>query len=70
MVVVGDQDLVTGWPVARLCQMAAVRASRRWATRAVSICAVTDTASCPPSWRLFLPERWDDTCAAEEEVVS
>lgn len=25
----------------------------------VSICAVTDTASCPLDWRLFLPERSD-----------
>ena len=30
----------------------------------VSISAVTDTASCPLDWRLFLPERWDDACAA------
>src|SRR4051794_19360451 len=30
----------------------------------VSICAVTDTASCPLSWRLFLPPGWDDREAA------
>ena len=30
----------------------------------VSVCAVTDAASCPLSWRLFLPERWDDARAA------
>src|SRR4051794_14017487 len=29
----------------------------------VSISAVTDAASCPLDWRLFLPERWDDACA-------
>src|SRR3954471_24243031 len=27
----------------------------------VSISAVTDTASCPLNWRLFVPERGDDT---------
>src|SRR3954447_23598442 len=32
----------------------------------VSISAVTDAASCPLDWRLFLPERWDDSCATEE----
>src|SRR5215218_8569691 len=36
----------------------------------VSICAVTDTASCPLSWRLFLPAGWDDTCAAEEQAAA
>jgi SRSO17 transposase len=36
----------------------------------VSICAVTDTASCPLDWRLFLPERWDDACAATPEVAA
>src|SRR3954469_9552673 len=36
----------------------------------VSICAVTDTASCPLSWRLFLPERWDDGGAATPEAVA
>src|SRR3954465_4840126 len=30
----------------------------------VSICAVTDTASCPLNWRLFLPPGWDDREAA------
>src|SRR3982751_2910323 len=36
----------------------------------VSISAVTDTASCPLSWRLFLPERWDDACAATPEAAA
>src|SRR4051795_1245057 len=36
----------------------------------VSICAVTDTASCPLDWRLFLPERWDDTTAATPEQAA
>ena len=27
----------------------------------VSVSAVTDAASCPLDWRLFLPESWDDT---------
>src|SRR3954469_11781798 len=36
----------------------------------VSICAVTDTASCPLDWRLFLPERWDDTQAATPEAAA
>jgi SRSO17 transposase len=36
----------------------------------VSICAVTDAASCPLSWRLFLPERWDDACAATPEAAA
>jgi SRSO17 transposase len=36
----------------------------------VSICAVTDTASCPLNWRLFLPERWDDACAATPEAAA
>ena len=30
----------------------------------VSICAVTDFASCPLDWRLFLPLSWDDREAA------
>jgi len=34
----------------------------------VSVCAVTDTASCPLSWRLFLPAGWDDAEAADEEA--
>jgi SRSO17 transposase len=36
----------------------------------VSICAVTDAASCPLNWRLFLPERWDDTQAATPEAAA
>ncbi|HEV3498236.1 MAG TPA: IS701 family transposase [Actinomycetes bacterium] len=36
----------------------------------VSVCAVTDTASCPLSWRLFLPPGWDDTEAADEEAAA
>jgi SRSO17 transposase len=28
--------------------------------RGVSVNAVTEQASCPIGWRLFLPERWDD----------
>lgn len=27
----------------------------------VTVHSVTDTASCPLNWRLFLPEAWDDT---------
>jgi SRSO17 transposase len=34
----------------------------------VSVCAVTDTASCPLNWRLFLPAGWDDAEAADEEA--
>src|SRR3982750_2470173 len=30
----------------------------------VSVCAVTDAASCPLSWRLFLAARRDAACAA------
>lgn len=33
----------------------------------VSIHAVTDAASCPLDWRLFLPEAWDDTCSDGNE---
>jgi SRSO17 transposase len=33
----------------------------------VSICAVTDTASCPLNWRLFVPESWDDAYATTPE---
>lgn len=33
----------------------------------VSVHAVTDAASCPLSWRLFLPEGWDDTCSDSAE---
>src|SRR3954471_3565605 len=36
----------------------------------VSISAVTDTASCPLSWRLFVPERWDDACASSPEAAA
>ncbi|MBW8766198.1 MAG: IS701 family transposase [Geodermatophilales bacterium] len=36
----------------------------------VSICAVTDVASCPLNWRLFLPEGWDDDCAATPEAAA
>jgi len=36
----------------------------------VSICAVTDAASCPLNWRLFVPERWDDACAATPEAAA
>ena len=36
----------------------------------VSICAVTDTASCPLNWRLFLPERWDDAQANGPEAAA
>jgi SRSO17 transposase len=39
----------------------------------VSVHAVTDTASCPLDWRLFLPPSWDDQTAedaARVEVVA
>jgi SRSO17 transposase len=36
----------------------------------VSVCAVTDAASCPLSWRLFLPERWDDAEAGTPEAAA
>src|SRR3954469_2643768 len=36
----------------------------------VSVCAVTDAASCPLNWRLFVPERWDDACAATPEAAA
>src|SRR5947209_3814510 len=36
----------------------------------VSVQAVTDAASCPLDWRLFLPERWDDSCATEEPAAA
>jgi SRSO17 transposase len=36
----------------------------------VSVQAVTDAASCPLDWRLFLPERWDDSCATEEQAAA
>ncbi len=34
----------------------------------VSVHAVTDTASCPLDWRLFLPESWDEAKAAPATV--
>lgn len=34
---------------------------------AVSVHAVTDRASCPLDWRLFIPESWDDICAETNE---
>src|SRR4051794_41776625 len=36
----------------------------------VSVQAVTDAASCPLDWRLFLPERWDDSCAPDEPAAA
>ena len=33
----------------------------------VSVHAVTDTASCPLDWRLFLPASWDETTTNSEE---
>jgi SRSO17 transposase len=36
---------------------------------AVSVHAVTDACSAPLDWRLFMPERWDDTLAAEESAA-
>jgi SRSO17 transposase len=36
----------------------------------VSVSAVTDAASCPLNWRLFLPERWDDACAISPEAAA
>ena len=36
----------------------------------VSVHAVTDAASCPLSWRLFLPESWDDAAAATPEAAA
>src|SRR4051812_49952754 len=37
---------------------------------AVSICAVTDGASCPLNWRLFLPAGWDDTAASTPQEAA
>ena len=34
----------------------------------VSVHAVTDTASCPLDWRLFLPESWDEAKAAPAAI--
>src|SRR4051812_21121653 len=36
----------------------------------VSVHAVTDTASCPLDWRLFLPASWDDAAAATPEAAA
>jgi SRSO17 transposase len=36
----------------------------------VSVHAVTDAASCPLSWRLFLPASWDDAGAATPEAAA
>src|SRR3954470_11452659 len=36
----------------------------------VSVHAVTDTASCPLSWRLFVPGSWDDAAAATREAAA
>ena len=36
----------------------------------VSVHAVTDAASCPLSWRLFLPAGWDDACATDEQAAA
>src|SRR4051794_7396525 len=36
----------------------------------VSISAVTDAASCPLNWRLFVPERWDDAGATNPESAA
>ena len=39
----------------------------------VSVHAVTDTASCPLDWRLFLPKAWDEEAADDAgrlEVVA
>lgn len=33
----------------------------------VSVHAVTDAASCPLNWRLFLPGTWEETCADTTE---
>jgi SRSO17 transposase len=36
----------------------------------VSVDAVTDVASCPLDWRLFLPASWDDAGAATPEAAA
>src|ERR671910_1430628 len=36
----------------------------------VSVDAVTDAASCPLDWRLFLPASWDDAGAATPEAAA
>jgi SRSO17 transposase len=35
----------------------------------VSVNAVTEQASCPVGWRLFLPERWDQECMAARRAA-
>jgi SRSO17 transposase len=35
----------------------------------VSVNAVTEQASCPLDWRLFVPERWDEDAMAERRVA-
>jgi SRSO17 transposase len=35
----------------------------------VSVHAVTDTASAPLDWRLFVPGSWDDACAQEPRLA-
>jgi SRSO17 transposase len=35
----------------------------------VSVNAVTEQASCPLSWRLFVPESWDDPAMAERRLA-
>lgn len=37
---------------------------------AVSLNLVTDTASCPVDWRLFVPEAWDPACPGAFEDVA
>ncbi len=37
---------------------------------AVSVHAASDSASAPLDWRLYLPERWDDRCAADPAEVA
>src|SRR3712207_5069718 len=36
----------------------------------VSVHAVTDAASCPLDWRLFLPASWDDAAPATPEAAA
>lgn len=36
----------------------------------VTVHAVSDAASCPLDWRLFLPEAWDDTRAETNEQAA
>jgi SRSO17 transposase len=36
----------------------------------VSVHAVTDAASCPLNWRLFVPESWDDAAASTPEAAA